>query len=497
MGNTDPDCYHLFITDNGSTDETGEYLHDLASDKRVTIIRNETNEGFIKPNNRAFELARQMGCQYLCLINNDAEVPNDWNHMLAAPLDNDPLGAISGPEGSCNKLHPNMDGYPGEGEPEYIEGSCLCAKISIVEKQGPLFSEYLDFIYGEDSDLSLRMREAGYHIYQVPFKIEHTRCATTHSPEVKERCAQAQEHNHEVGMKRWGFYLKCRHFNYPLVVKRKHALGDVLLMTPVIRALKQAKPDRPIWVETDFPQVLRNNPDVEKAQIQLSDMDDVFPVLDLNGAYEKRTELHIESCYALEAEKVFPHQLGTIDSYPRLFPSNDDRLWVDNLFRNIRCGPMVSVIHADKTEWPGKQWPQDRYAAIAKWLVLQGWHVIAVGTKPLPPGFDAVDLINKTNVLQLAALMNGASLFVGGDSFPLHAALAMGCPTVGIFGVTESKYIVHGTGRKVCLDASKLFPSAGARHRMTNVEHTDLGQDAIESHSVEDVKSAIQRLGVL
>jgi GT2 family glycosyltransferase/ADP-heptose:LPS heptosyltransferase len=493
--NSGEEKFHVILTNNGSDDGTRELFDKMKGD-RVTVIHNETNEGFISPNNKAFEIAKKMGCQYCVAINNDVEVPEGWLEMLAAPLDADPLGALSGPSGTCRTLHPNMDGYPGE-RLDYIEGSCLCAKISIVSKQGPLFSDYLDLIYGDDSDLSLRMREAGYHIYQVPFEIKHVQCATTRDPAVKERCERAQKHNHEVGMKRWSFFLKCGHFNYPLVVKRKHAIGDVLLTTPVIAALKNAKPERPIWVQTDFPQVFQNNPDVEKAQVELTDMDDVFPVLDLNDAYEKRTEIGILDSYMLEMTARFPKTLGVVMDQPRLHPSGTDFEWADNLAREFNFGSKVCVMHADTTEWPGKQWPQQRFAEIATWLVLAGWHVVAVGTRPLPQNFDAVNLINGTNVLQLAALLSRASLFIGGDSFPFHAALAMRCPAVGIFGVTHSKFIVHGSGPKVCLDASNLFPSAGARHRATNVQHLDLGADAIESHSVEDVKAAVKRLGVL
>src|ERR1700678_4420619 len=154
--------YHLILTNNGSTDGTREFFDSLKSDF-VEVIHNPENEGFIGPNNRAYEMARKMGATYYVAVNNDAEVPANWLDLLAHPLDSDPLGALSGPSGSCCSLRDNLDGYPGEMV-EYIEGSCLCAKISIVETQGSLFSNYLDFIYGDDSDLSLRMREAGYRI---------------------------------------------------------------------------------------------------------------------------------------------------------------------------------------------------------------------------------------------------------------------------------------------------------------------------------------------
>lgn len=490
-----PDSYHLFLTDNGSTDGTQDYLHKLEDDDHVTVIFNKDNEGFIGPNNKAFARAKAMGCVYFVCLNNDAEVCEGWLEKLVAPLDADPLGALSGPEGTGCTLHPNMDGYPGN-KLEYIEGSCLCAKISIVATQGALFSEYLDFIYGDDSDLSLRMREAGYNIYQVPFRIKHVQCATTHDPAVKERCKQAQQHNHAVGMKRWAFYLKNRHFQYPLVVKRKHAIGDVLLTTPVIAALKAAKPEREIWVETDFPEVFQNNPHVARAGNNL-EIDDTFPALDLNGSYEKRTEMRLGDCYMLDLGVRFPKTLGSIMESPRLYPSAADMLWAKNLASVDRFSPQVCVMHADPSGWPGKSWPIERYEAVAAWLVSLGWHVVAVGLTPPPPGFHAFSLIGKTSILQLAAFMKSSQLFIGGDSAPMHAALAMGCPTVALFGVTQSRYIAHGNGPRQMLDAPKSIPCAGLRHRVADKEHISCSPDCINSHSIEDVKAAIERLGVL
>jgi ADP-heptose:LPS heptosyltransferase len=129
--------------------------------------------------------------------------------------------------------------------------------------------------------------------------------------------------------------------------------------------------------------------------------------------------------------------------------------------------------------------------------VKRGWHVVVVGLYAIDPSFDAFDLTNKTSVNQLAALMKQSALFIGGDSLPMHVALAMDCPTVAIFGVTSSRFVTHPNAHSVFLDADPSIPSAGLRHRIDSVEHIPEGKDAIESHSVEDVKKAAERLGVL
>lgn len=487
IANSTASSYHLILTDNGSVDGSREYVERFRGS--ATVVLNDKNEGFIGPNNKAFERAKEMGAEYFIALNNDCEVPEGWLEKLAAPLDADPKGALSGPEGGCRTLHENMDGYPGE-RLDYIEGSCLCAKISIVSTQGPLFSPYLDFIYGDDSDLSLRMREAGYNIYQAPFRVKHVQSATTLDPSVRDRCRQAQQRNHKTGMKRWSFYLKHRHFNYPLIFCRRHAVGDVLLTTPIIAMLKAQNPERPIWVETDFPDIFKNNPHVEKAEKRLAGVFQFAPCIDLNGAYEVEIEKHIITCYA-EKSKV------ACLRNPKLYPSPDDILWAKNLAKSEQFSDKVCVMHADGSAWPGKRWPVERFSQVAQWLVNQGWHVVAVGNTPLPDKFPAFNLIGLTCVLQLAALMATSQLFIGGDSFPMHAALAMGCPTVGVFGVTSSKFIVHGSGKQIHLDAPASIPCAGLRHRTLNSERVDCDPVCINSHNVFDVQIAINKLGVL
>jgi ADP-heptose:LPS heptosyltransferase len=43
----------------------------------------------------------------------------------------------------------------------------------------------------------------------------------------------------------------------------------------------------------------------------------------------------------------------------------------------------------------------------------------------------------RTNLSDLAALIGGAALFVGGDTGPMHLAVALGVPTVAVFGPTD------------------------------------------------------------
>jgi heptosyltransferase-1 len=54
-------------------------------------------------------------------------------------------------------------------------------------------------------------------------------------------------------------------------------------------------------------------------------------------------------------------------------------------------------------------------------------------------GGDAAVLAPPTDLAVLAALIERARLFVGGDSGPLHLACALGCPVVAIYGPTDPR----------------------------------------------------------
>lgn len=96
-----------------------------------------------------------------------------------------------------------------------------------------------------------------------------------------------------------------------------------------------------------------------------------------------------------------------------------------------------------------KRWSAQRFAEVADCLSqAHGAQVILVGGEEDRPIASAVvsamrqpalDLTGKTTLPQLAALLKKAQLVVTNDSACLHAAQAMGAPTVAIFGPTDEK----------------------------------------------------------
>ncbi len=157
--------FHLWLWDNGSDAETRDYLTDVARRENVTLERSEENLGFIIPNNR---LAAQGRAPYLILLNSDTEVRAGWGAKMLDYLKAHPEVGEVGYEGGL--LGPDGVGCgQGEGdEIDYVAGWCACLSRKTYEQHGLLDEEHLQFAYGEDSDLSLRLQDAGLRVHALP-----------------------------------------------------------------------------------------------------------------------------------------------------------------------------------------------------------------------------------------------------------------------------------------------------------------------------------------
>lgn len=95
-----------------------------------------------------------------------------------------------------------------------------------------------------------------------------------------------------------------------------------------------------------------------------------------------------------------------------------------------------------------KQWPLDRYQLLCQ-KILKDWPIklVFLGTtgeqelaKNLLNALDADRIVNfmgKTSVLEAAALLKNCVLFIGGDSGLGHLSIAVGTPTIRIFGPSD------------------------------------------------------------
>jgi lipopolysaccharide heptosyltransferase I len=110
--------------------------------------------------------------------------------------------------------------------------------------------------------------------------------------------------------------------------------------------------------------------------------------------------------------------------------------------------------------WESKRWPQQRFAEVARELnsrlrvrslvVWGGTQERAWAEGIVAAAGDSAVVAPPTTLLELAALLRQASLFVGSDTGPLHMAAAVGTPCVAIFGPTRPEHCgPFGSGHQV------------------------------------------------
>ena len=103
------------------------------------------------------------------------------------------------------------------------------------------------------------------------------------------------------------------------------------------------------------------------------------------------------------------------------------------------------VILAPGTNWPSKCWPAERFGQLAEKLhELEIVSVIVGGANDSGLAqlirnvcSTVVDLTGKTTLKELAYIIQKSSCFVGGDTGPMHLAVAVKTPVVALFGPTD------------------------------------------------------------
>ncbi|MGD8307611.1 MAG: glycosyltransferase, partial [Ignavibacteria bacterium] len=186
----------IFIVDNASDDGSVELIKEKFPD--IKLIVNSVNVGFGRANNQAMKLASG---KYIMLINPDTIVSENTIDKMKGFFEKNPETGLAGckilnPDGSlqlaCRRsfpgpwtsfckvtglssLFPNSKifasynlTYLDENESyevDALSGSFMMMKKEVYEKVGGFDEDF--FMYGEDLDLSYRIKKAGYKVYYV------------------------------------------------------------------------------------------------------------------------------------------------------------------------------------------------------------------------------------------------------------------------------------------------------------------------------------------
>lgn len=117
---------------------------------------------------------------------------------------------------------------------------------------------------------------------------------------------------------------------------------------------------------------------------------------------------------------------------------------VEQLLRGVAVGRYVVL--SPGGGWASKCWPPDRFGALCRKIresldlrcvVNYGPGEESLATAVRDAAGESNPLLYNRGLGQLMALLQNASCIVGGDTGPLHLAVALGTPTVALFGPTD------------------------------------------------------------
>ena len=172
----------------------------------------------------------------------------------------------------------------------------------------------------------------------------------------------------------------------------------------------------------------------------------------------------------------------------RLIVSADGRRGLQTLLSAGLSHPLV-VLHPGATNGEAKRWPLPYWKTLVSRLIGAGTTVVLAGgpadrhlaqavvagvsTQPGDSTRRPIDLTGRTTLPALLALLEQADVLVSGDSGPLHLAIALGRPTVAIFGPTDP--IVSGPYRAPKTVLLRHDLPCSPCYRLDNVADCPLG----------------------
>jgi ADP-heptose:LPS heptosyltransferase len=253
------------------------------------------------------------------------------------------------------------------------------------------------------------------------------------------------------------------------LVLRALGLGDLLVTVPALRALRRALPRHRL--------VLAAPPQLEQLAMLIGAVDRVVPCearlgvpspgsLVVDAPVDVAVNLHGRGPQSTQLLKgTHPRWIVTyasagvpgptwdpteheVDRWLRLVATGTG---VQGDPRDLRLdvpvrGPGAAVVHPGTFD-PARRWPPDRFAEVAIGLERRGIPVVVTGTAPerrLAERVAARARLPRSRVLAgttdseaLLSVVARAPIVVSGDTGVMHVAIALGRPSVHVFGPTD------------------------------------------------------------
>ena len=165
----------VIVVDNASQDNSLEVIKGILP--WVKVIANKRNLGFAKANNQALKISNG---KYIYFLNPDTELKEGAFNAIIEFMKSNPEVGLAGtrivnPDGSYQSSIERH--YPGErhskgelsglkGDIAWVLGASMIARRIVLRDVGGFDERF--FIYGDDLDLCLSVRRAGWSIGYIP-----------------------------------------------------------------------------------------------------------------------------------------------------------------------------------------------------------------------------------------------------------------------------------------------------------------------------------------
>lgn len=336
-----------------------------------------------------------------------------------------------------------------------------------------------------------------------------------------------------------------------ILIVRTDRIGDVLLSTPVIKALRQNYPSAylAMMVSPYTKDIVEGNPYLDEVIIYDKDnkhknwltslvfaRDLKKEAFDLALILHPTNRVHLVTFLAGIPKRVgFKRKLGflltdkiehtkqsgekheleyTLDlvrslgiipeDKSLLMPINpESEQWTEELLKQegIGAADKLLAIHPGAS-CPSKIWPNERFAEVAdrlsekyglKVLVIAGTQDAGLALQVIQNmHFPALNLAGRASLSQLASLLKRCRLLISNDSGPIHIAAALNTPVISIFGRNQKG-----------LSPKRWGPPAGGRNFVLHKQvgcleclaHSCVKEFAcLKAISVEDVVKAAETM---
>ena len=171
---------------------------------------------------------------------------------------------------------------------------------------------------------------------------------------------------------------------------------------------------------------------------------------------------------------------------PKLWLSSEEILWAKNRISALKIDtgkPLIGV-HVGASNLY-KRWPLKRFERLVEIITGRTQSRVLIFSEPDGYGADFnvknADVIKNISLRQLMALISECDVFVSNDGGPMHIAAALRIPTVAVFGPTNPEWFgPWGDGHQVVFKTNCRFFPCSEYCRFDSPQ-------CIESIDVEDV----------